>query len=58
MDDSKFAGAGDLFLFACVLNEFFALYTSINSFHQLEVVNRKTKETYQWIPRMGQQYLI
>lgn len=32
-----YVGEGDLFLFATVLNEFFALYASLNSYHELRV---------------------
>ncbi|WP_247617919.1 type VI secretion system baseplate subunit TssF, partial [Pseudomonas syringae] len=39
------------------LNEFFALYASLNSFHELHV---KTAQGggYEWTPRMGQQPLL
>ncbi|SDW69328.1 type VI secretion system protein ImpG [Pseudomonas syringae] len=50
----EFADEASLFLFASVLNEFFALYASLNSFHELHV---KTAQGggYEWTPRMGQQ---
>jgi type VI secretion system protein ImpG len=57
MEEDKFADAGDLYLFASILNEFFALYASINSFHQLEVQTERG-EVYLWTPRQGQQHLI
>ncbi|WP_028241172.1 type VI secretion system baseplate subunit TssF [Stutzerimonas azotifigens] len=57
MDLDGYLGEGDLFLFASVLNEFFALYASLNSYHELRV--RSTQgEVYQWTPRMGQQPLL
>lgn len=57
MDTEHYLGEGDLFLFASVLNEFFALYASLNSYHELHV--RSTQgEQYQWTPRMGQQPLL
>ncbi|WP_179161928.1 type VI secretion system baseplate subunit TssF, partial [Pseudomonas savastanoi] len=51
------ADEASLFLFASVLNEFFALYASLNSFHELHV---KTAQGggYEWTPRMGQQPLL
>ncbi|OUM08750.1 type VI secretion protein [Pseudomonas syringae] len=51
------ADEAGLFLFASVLNEFFALYASLNSFHELHV---KTAQGggYEWMPRMGQQPLL
>ncbi|MGG6872474.1 UNVERIFIED_CONTAM: type VI secretion system baseplate subunit TssF, partial [Pseudomonas aeruginosa] len=52
-----YIGEGDLFVFASVLNEFFALYASINSYHELRV--RSTQgDVYQWKPRMGLQPLL
>ncbi|MCQ4313550.1 type VI secretion system baseplate subunit TssF [Pseudomonas stutzeri] len=57
MDLEGYLGEGDLFLFASILNEFFALYASLNSYHELRV--RSTQgEVYQWTPRMGQQPLL
>jgi type VI secretion system protein ImpG len=58
MRESKFAGEGDLYLLASVLNEFFALYTTINSFHQLQVRNVERGEVYQWPARIGQQPIL
>ena len=52
-----YLGEGDLFLFASVLNEFFALYASLNSYHELRVQSTQG-EVYQWTPRMGQQPLL
>jgi type VI secretion system protein ImpG len=57
MDLQGFLGEGDLFLFASVLNEFFALYASLNSYHELHVRSLQG-EVYQWSPRMGQQPLL
>ncbi|SES21208.1 type VI secretion system baseplate subunit TssF [Halopseudomonas bauzanensis] len=57
MDADGYLGEGDLFLFASVLNEFFALYASLNSYHELRVKSSKG-EIYQWPPRMGQQPLL
>ncbi|WKW34877.1 type VI secretion system baseplate subunit TssF [Pseudomonas viridiflava] len=50
-------GEGTLFLFASVLNEFFALYASLNSFHELNVKSTHG-ERYEWTPRMGHQPLL
>ncbi|MFN3581577.1 MAG: type VI secretion system baseplate subunit TssF [Pseudomonas sp.] len=57
MDSDGYLGEGDLFLFASILNEFFALYASLNSYHELAVKSTKG-EIYQWTPRMGQQPLL
>jgi type VI secretion system protein ImpG len=58
MRQSRFAGEGDLYLLASVLNEFFALYTTINSFHELQVRNVERGEVYQWPARIGQQPIL
>ncbi|MCU1758130.1 type VI secretion system baseplate subunit TssF [Pseudomonas sp. 14P_8.1_Bac3] len=57
IDPEGYVGQGDLFLFASVLNEFFALYASLNSYHELQV-NSTQGEVYQWTPRMGLQPLL
>jgi type VI secretion system protein ImpG len=57
MDAEGYLGEGDLFLFASVLDEFFALYASLNSYHELRVTSTQG-EVYQWTPRMGQQPLL
>ncbi|HLV15879.1 MAG TPA: type VI secretion system baseplate subunit TssF [Pseudomonas sp.] len=57
LDAEGFLGEGELFLFASVLNEFFALYASLNSYHELRVQSTQG-EVYQWTPRMGQQPLL
>lgn len=57
IDPQGYIGEGDLFVFASVLNEFFALYASLNSYHELKVISTQG-EVYQWVPRMGQQPLL
>jgi type VI secretion system protein ImpG len=57
MNPDGYVGEGDLFLFASVLNEFFALYASLNSYHELRVQSTQG-EVYKWTPRMGQQPLL
>lgn len=56
--ESSFGGSGQggeagMFLFASVLNEFLALYASVNSFHELRVIGVERKEEYQWPVRDG-----
>lgn len=58
LDGEHFLSEGDLYVFASVLAEFFALYASINSFHILSVTNRKNGEVYVWPAKVGQQPLI
>lgn len=58
MAEDNFAGEGDMYLFATVLNEFFALYASINSFTELNVKGTKFGEVYHWPVRLGQQIIL
>ncbi len=57
-DQTYFASEGDLFLFGTALSHFFALYASINSFHELELVNITNQERYTWSHQVGMQPLI
>jgi type VI secretion system protein ImpG len=57
-DEEQFVGAG-AYLFAAVLERFFALYTSLNSFTKLSVSVRQRKEVLaQWPPRAGRRILV
>ena len=57
-DESKYIGTG-VFLFACVLERFLALYASINSFTQLVASTRQAKGIFKrWAPRTGEQQLL
>ena len=58
LDQVAFASEGDLYLFGSVLSRFFALYASINSFHELVVVNSANQERYTWGTQTGLQPLI
>jgi type VI secretion system protein ImpG len=52
-DEEKFEGAG-VFLFASVLEHFFGLYASINSFSVLAARTRQRREVLrEWPPRAG-----
>lgn len=57
VDPHGFLGLGDMFVFASVLNEFFALYASLNSYHELRVTSTQG-DVYLWPSRMGQQPLL
>ncbi|MCG8315752.1 MAG: type VI secretion system baseplate subunit TssF [Pseudomonadales bacterium] len=56
--ESYFSNEGDMYVFLTVLNEFFALYASMNSFHELCVNGLENGEVYQWEARLGLQPLI
>lgn len=58
VDQLGFGSEGDLFLFGTVLSHFFALYASINSFHELNLVNTTNQEKYTWGVQTGMQPLI
>lgn len=58
MDEDNFAGEGDMFLFASLLNDFFALYATMNSFTQLTVRGVRRGEVYTWPRRLGQQIIL
>jgi type VI secretion system protein ImpG len=57
-DEEQFVGSG-LFLFACVIERFLGLYTSMNSFNQL-VLKTKQREGVikRFNPRAGEQVLL
>jgi type VI secretion system protein ImpG len=57
-DEDQFSGSG-AYLFASVLEKFFGLYTSMNSFTQLVARSRQRREVLEeWAPRAGQSILI
>ena len=58
LDEPGFAGEGELYLFATVLEEFLALYVSVNAFSQLTVRGKQKGETYAWPPRVGRQVIL
>ncbi len=57
IDGQGFVGQGEAFVFASVLNEFFALYASLNAYHELRVISTQG-DVYLWPPRMGRQPLL
>lgn len=58
IDQSGFGSEGELYLFGTVLSHFLALYSSINSFHELHVVNTTNRERYTWGPQEGMQPIM
>jgi type VI secretion system protein ImpG len=58
IDEAGFAGEGEMYLFASVLNEMLASYVSLNSFTQLTVTGTGTRVVYQWPPKNGNLSLI
>ena len=58
LSEDGFANEGDLYLFGSILSRFFSLYVSINSFHELVVINANNQERYSWGMQTGSQPLI
>ena len=58
LDESGFSSEGEMYLFASLLEEFFRLYVSINSFSHLVVDALQSGERYDWPPKIGQQIIL
>ena len=58
MDEDSFAGEGDMYLFASVLNRFFNLYATLNSYTRLTVKGTRHGEVFAWPPLLGAQPLL
>jgi type VI secretion system protein ImpG len=59
-DQDRFSG-GALYLFACVLERFLGMYSSINSFSQMVARVRSQQRTFtlrEWYPKAGQKPLL
>jgi len=56
--ESGFSAEGEMYLFASILNRFFGLYTSLNSFSRLEVKGAEKGEIYRFNPISGRQVLL
>jgi len=57
-DEALYVG-GSALVFAAVLNHFFALYTSVNSFSQLVIHSRQRDGVWkQWPPMAGSQMIL
>jgi type VI secretion system protein ImpG len=56
--EDRFASEGELYLFASVLEEFLALYVTVNAFSQLTVRGAQHGEVYEWPARVGKQFTL
>jgi len=56
--EQAFESEGELYLFTSLLAEFFALYATTNSFHELEAKIEESGTIYHWSPKYGRQPLI
>ncbi len=52
-----FAGFGDLYLFGCILDLFFGVYSSMNTFLSFKMKESLTGESFTWPIRMGDRLL-
>lgn len=57
LDENNYVGTGT-FLFACVLERFLGLYTSVNSFTQLVARTRQAGAFRTWPPRAGERPIL
>ncbi|HMO79253.1 MAG TPA: type VI secretion system baseplate subunit TssF [Pyrinomonadaceae bacterium] len=58
LDEEQYVGSG-MFLFACVLERFLALYSTLNSFNQLTVRSEQREDPIKiFLPRTGEQVLL
>jgi type VI secretion system protein ImpG len=58
LKESHFDSDGEMFLFASILNEFLALYVSLNSFSRLIVNGAEKGEVFEWPARIGHRIII
>jgi type VI secretion system protein ImpG len=58
VDGGGFASRGDLFLFGEVLDYFFGLFHSINTYSRLFINEKNTNEIFQWPARLGLKRLL
>ena len=57
-DEEQFVGSG-MYLLASVLERFFGIYASLNSFNQLVIkTKQRDDEIKRWLPRAGEQTLL
>jgi type VI secretion system protein ImpG len=55
LHEDHFAGDGDAYLFATILDRFLGLYVTVNAYSELEVTFARTNQEYGFAPRWGEQ---
>ena len=55
LDEANYAGIGDLFLFAAVVDEVLASHAGINTFSELRVRTHPSLTEYTWVAKSGRQ---
>jgi type VI secretion system protein ImpG len=58
LKESHFDSNGEMFLFASILNEFLALYVTLNSFSRLTVNGVEKGEFFEWPNRIGHRVVL
>jgi type VI secretion system protein ImpG len=58
LDESGFAGDGDMHLFSAILEQLYAAYVSLNSFSKTTITGVQSKIRFVWPPRTGNQTLL
>jgi type VI secretion system protein ImpG len=58
LDEAHFAGPGDGFLFACVIDELLAARTGLNAFSELAMRLTPSQRDYGFAPRSGDRVLL
>ena len=56
--ESQFESEGEIYLFAAILHEFFSLYSTINTFHELEIQNVERHTAYRFPATVGRHQLL
>jgi len=55
LNEDHFAGEGDAYLFAAILDRFVGLYTTLNAYSQLTARMSRSGQVYEFPPRWGEQ---
>jgi type VI secretion system protein ImpG len=58
LDENGFAGEGDLYLFASVIDEVLAAHAGINTFSELKAKAHPSQAEYQWTAKSGRQAIL
>ena len=58
MKQDNFTSLGDMYVFAEVLNRYFSVYSSMNSFVKLTATDTISGESFQWKERLGERTII
>jgi type VI secretion system protein ImpG len=55
---SAFLSEGEFYLFGCILARFLSLFSTINSFHELSLIDTENNSAYHWPLQQGSHSLI